>query len=70
MANYDGETVNSDGAVFIMNLNEECLLLFLNNPDRLESTIRELNKIIFTDTNNTIISNNEKINKRLKLINE
>lgn len=31
-----------------MNINEECLLLFLNNPGRLEFTTKELTKFIFS----------------------
>jgi hypothetical protein len=39
-----------------MNINEECLLLFLNNPGRLEFTTKELKKFIFS-LNDNIIKN-------------
>jgi len=50
----------------IMNINEECLLLFLNNPGRLEFTTKELKKFIFS-LNNNILLNNDNISKKLKL---
>ncbi|MDD3012094.1 MAG: hypothetical protein PHC34_00125 [Candidatus Gastranaerophilales bacterium] len=49
-----------------MNINEECLLLFLNNPGRLEFTTKELKKFVFS-LNNNIISTNDNIGKKLKL---
>jgi hypothetical protein len=36
--------------LIIMNINEECLLQFLNNPGRLEFTTKELKKFIFSGT--------------------
>ncbi len=50
----------------IMNINEECLLLFLNNPGRLEFTTKELKKVIFS-LNNNIILTNDNMGKKLKL---
>lgn len=49
-----------------MNLNEECLLSFLNNPGRLDSTTAELQKLIF-NSKSTIILNNISKDKTLKL---
>lgn len=43
-----------------MNINEECLLQFLNNPERLNLTTKELKKFIFSS--NDIIINNNGIN--------
>lgn len=42
-----------------MNKNEECLLLFLKEPDRLDKTIKKLNEFIFF-ANNTTINMDEK----------
>lgn len=44
-----------------MNLNEECLLLFLNNPKRLEITTKELKRLIFQSNNIIISSENNNI---------
>jgi hypothetical protein len=49
-----------------MNINEECLLLFLNNPGRLEFTTKELRNFAFI-VNDKVILNNDSINKKLKL---
>lgn len=59
-----------NGAFLFMNLNlnEECLLLFLNNPKRLESTTKELKRLIFP-SNNTIIIDRENINKNFNIEN-
>jgi len=46
-----------------MNKNEECLLLFLKNPGRLDSTIEKLNKFIFFKNDNNIIINEKKVQK-------
>jgi len=50
-----------------MNLNEECLLLFLNNPKRLELTTIELKRLIFPANGNIIVSKEN--NKNLSLEN-
>lgn len=50
-----------------MNLNEECLLLFLNNPKRLEFTTNELKKLIFSKNDNIIVG--EENNKIFRLEN-
>jgi len=39
-----------------MNTNEECLLLFLKNPGRLDKTTEELKSFIFSSKNNIIIN--------------
>lgn len=57
-----------DGAILFMNVNEECLLKFLNNPGRLELTTKELKKTIFSQNDNIILSN-KNLKERLKLIN-
>ena len=57
-----------DGAFLFMNLNEECLLLFLNNPKRLELTTKELKRLIFP-SNGTIIVGKENINKKFNVEN-
>ena len=56
-----------DGAILFMNVNEECLLQFLNNPGRLEIVTKELKKINFSLNDN--ILNGENSGKQLKLIN-
>lgn len=44
-----------------MNKNEECLLLFLKNPGRLDSSTDQLKKFIFFINDNNIINDvNEK----------
>ena len=50
-----------------MNLNEECLLQFLNNPDRLDNTTKKLSNYILLK--NTKISNIESIRKNLNVVN-
>lgn len=37
-----------------MNTNEECLLLFLKNPERINKTTNELKNFIFSSSNNII----------------
>ncbi len=39
-----------------MNKNEECLLKFLRQPGRLDSTTDELKKFIFSVNNNIIVT--------------
>jgi len=56
-----------DGAAFFMNLNEECLLQFLNNPGRLELSTVSLKKFIFS-LNDNIIINEDAIRKKYKLM--
>ncbi len=51
-----------------MNVNEECLLQFLENPGRLELTTKELKRTIFIQNDNIILSN-KSLRERLKLIN-
>lgn len=53
--------------IIFMNINEECLLQFLNNPGRLEITTSELKMFIFS-LNGNIILNKEALGKKLKLI--
>ncbi|MCK7502921.1 MAG: hypothetical protein MZV70_01655 [Desulfobacterales bacterium] len=55
-----------DGVVIPMNVNEECLLQFLNNSGRLELATNELKKVIFS-VNNDIILEEENRKKRLEL---
>ncbi|OGH99811.1 MAG: hypothetical protein A2287_07545 [Candidatus Melainabacteria bacterium RIFOXYA12_FULL_32_12] len=57
-----------DGATLFMNVNEECLLQFLENPGRLELTTKELKRTIFIQNDNIILSN-KSLRERLKLIN-
>ena len=40
------------GAVNSMNLNEECLLHFLKNPDGLDETLEQLKTYLFLKDNN------------------
>ena len=42
------------GCSFFMNTNEECLLLFLKNPGRIDKTTSELNNFIFSSNDNII----------------
>jgi len=42
------------GNSFFMNTNEECLLLFLKNPGRIDKTTSELNNFIFSGNDNII----------------
>jgi len=39
-----------------MNTNEECLLLFLKNPGRIDKTTAELKSFIFSSNDNNIIN--------------
>lgn len=43
-----------EGYNFFMNTNEECLLLFLKNPGRIDKTTDELKNFIFSLNNNMI----------------
>jgi hypothetical protein len=43
-----------------MNVNEECLLKFLNNPGRLETTTNQLKNTILYKNDKIIINNKEK----------
>lgn len=49
-----------------MNVNEECLLQFLENPGRLELTTKELKKTIVVQ-NDKIILSNKNLKERLNL---
>lgn len=51
-----------------MNVNEECLLKFLNNPGRLELITEELRRTIIPKNDN-ISLNNKNLKERFKLIN-
>lgn len=51
-----------------MNINEECLLQFLNNPGRLESKTVELKKFIFSINSNIIEINSKDKRKIPKLL--
>ena len=42
------------GSSFFMNTNEECLLLFLKNPGRIDKTTSELKNFIFSRNDNII----------------
>jgi hypothetical protein len=42
------------GNSFFMNTNEECLLLFLKNPGRIDKTTSELKNFIFSRNDNII----------------
>lgn len=44
------------GCSFFMNTNEECLLLFLKNPGRIDKTMNELKSFIFSSNDNNIIN--------------
>ncbi len=46
-----------------MNKNEECLLLFLKNPGRLDNTTEKLRQFLFFKNNNNIIINEKKVRK-------
>lgn len=46
-----------------MNKNEECLLLFLKNPGRLDNSTELLKKFIFFINSNNIIINEENTQK-------
>ncbi len=46
-----------------MNKNEECLLLFLKHPGRLDSTTEKLKKFIFFIDDNNIIINEKNLHK-------
>ena len=46
-----------------MNKNEECLLLFLKNPGRLDNSTDKLKKFIFFINNTNIIINEKNLHK-------
>jgi len=48
-----------------MNINEKCLLLFLNNPGRLEFTTKKLKNFIFSANSN--ITKNDQLKEKESL---